>query len=29
MESGKPELKNPDAAFVGFCKSRHKRSPME
>ena len=29
VESGKPELKNPDAAFIGFCKSRHKRSPME
>ena len=23
VESGKPELKNPDAAFIGFCKSRH------
>lgn len=29
LESGKPELKNPDAAFIGFCKSRHSRSPME
>jgi hypothetical protein len=27
MESGKPELKNPDAAFIGFCKSRHSRNP--
>ena len=27
VESGKPELKNPDAAFIGFCKSRHSRNP--
>jgi hypothetical protein len=27
VESGKPELKNPDAAFIGFCKSRYKRQP--
>jgi hypothetical protein len=27
VESGKPELKNPDAAFIGFCKSRHNRKP--
>jgi hypothetical protein len=27
LESGKPELKNPDAAFIGFCKSRHSRNP--
>jgi len=27
VDSGKPELKNPDAAFIGFCKSRHKRNP--
>jgi len=27
LESGKPELKNPDAAFIGFCKSRHSRKP--
>ena len=26
-ESGQPELKNPDAAFLGFCKSRHNRKP--
>ena len=26
--SGKPELENPAAAFVGFCAARHKRSPM-
>jgi hypothetical protein len=26
VESGKPELKNADAAFVGFCKSRYNRS---
>src|SRR5581483_5861760 len=27
LESGKPGLKNPDAAFIGFCKSRHSRKP--
>jgi hypothetical protein len=27
LESGKPELKNPDAAFIGFCKSRHNKKP--
>jgi plasmid replication initiation protein len=27
LESGKPELKNPNAAFIGFCKSRHIRKP--
>jgi hypothetical protein len=27
VESGKPELKSPDAAFIGFCKSRYKRKP--
>jgi plasmid replication initiation protein len=26
-ESGQPELKNPDAAFVGFCRSRYQRQP--
>jgi len=26
-ESGRPELKNPDAAFIGFCKSRYARKP--
>jgi hypothetical protein len=26
--SGKPTLGNPAAAFVGFCKSRHKRAPI-
>ena len=25
VESGKPELKNPDAAFIGFCKNRYIR----
>ncbi len=25
VESGKPELKSPDAAFIGFCKSRAER----
>jgi hypothetical protein len=29
LESGKPELKNPDAAFIGFCKSRHSRAPLQ
>jgi hypothetical protein len=29
VESGKPELKNPDAAFIGFCKSRHNKHPMK
>lgn len=28
LDSGKPELKNADAAFIGFCKSRHARVPM-
>jgi plasmid replication initiation protein len=26
-ESGQPELKDPDAAFIGFCRSRHERQP--
>lgn len=26
--NGKPELKNPDAAFIGFCKSRAERHPL-
>lgn len=26
-ESGRPELKNPDAAFLGFCRARHGRKP--
>ena len=26
--SGKPRLSDPPAAFVGFCRSRHKRAPM-
>jgi hypothetical protein len=25
VDSGKPELKSPDAAFIGFCKSRYER----
>src|SRR5258708_2306468 len=29
LESGKPELKSPDAAFIGFCKSRHSRAPVK
>jgi hypothetical protein len=27
--SGKPKLDNPAAAFVGFCRSRHKRTPIQ
>jgi plasmid replication initiation protein len=27
--SGKPKLDNPAAAFVGFCRSRNKRAPMQ
>ena len=27
--SGKPTLANPPAAFVGFCRSRHKRAPIQ
>ena len=27
-DSGKPKLANPTAAFVGFCRSRHKRAPL-
>ena len=27
-QSGKPHLANPAAAFVGFCRSRHKRAPI-
>jgi|SRR5579875_375269 len=26
-ESGQPELKDPDAAFIGFCRKRHERKP--
>ena len=26
--SGKPKIDNPAAAFVGFCRSRHKRAPI-
>lgn len=26
--SGKPELKSPDAAFIGFCKKRHETNPI-
>jgi hypothetical protein len=29
LDSGKPELKSPDAAFIGFCKSRHSRAPVD
>src|SRR5581483_3645397 len=27
VDSGRPELKNPDSAFIGFCKSRYARNP--
>lgn len=27
--SGKPHLTNPAAAFVGFCRARHKRAPIQ
>ena len=27
--SGKPKLDNPAAAFAGFCRSRHKRAPIQ
>jgi Replication initiator protein A len=27
LNSGKLELKNPDAAFIGFCKARYKHNP--
>jgi len=29
VESGRPELKSADAAFIGFCKSRHARAPVQ
>ena len=27
-DSGTPELKSPDAAFINFCKRRHERTPL-
>ena len=27
VESGKPDMKNPDKAFIGFCRSRYERKP--
>lgn len=27
-DSGSPELKSPDAAFINFCKRRHERAPI-
>jgi plasmid replication initiation protein len=27
-DTGEPELAKPDAAFIGFCKKRHERSPV-
>lgn len=29
VSSGRPHLANPAAAFVGFCRSRHKRAPIK
>jgi hypothetical protein len=29
VSSGKPKVDNPVAAFVGFCRSRHKRAPIK
>jgi plasmid replication initiation protein len=28
VESGRPELKSADAAFIGFCKRRHAKAPV-
>ena len=28
QDMGKPELKSPRAAFLGFCKKRHERKPL-
>jgi hypothetical protein len=27
-DKGRQELKNPDAAFLGWCKKRHERNPL-
>ncbi|MBB3862903.1 NDP-sugar pyrophosphorylase family protein [Novosphingobium hassiacum] len=27
-DMGKPELKSPAGAFLGFCKKRHQRKPL-
>lgn len=27
-DSGRPELKSPDAAFISFCRKRHERAPL-
>jgi hypothetical protein len=27
LASGKPELKSPDKAFIGFCKHRYQQKP--
>jgi hypothetical protein len=29
LSSGKPKLENAPAAFVGFCRSRNKRAPIQ
>jgi len=28
IESGKPEFKSPDGAFIAFCRKRHERQPL-
>ena len=28
VESGKPEIKNPDSAFIGFCRKRYEMQPL-
>ena len=28
-DSGSPELKSPDAAFISFCRKRHERAPIQ
>lgn len=28
IESGKPEFKSPDGAFIAFCRKRHERKPL-
>ncbi len=28
INQGRPFLKNPDAAFIGFCKNRHSKKPL-
>ncbi|MDE0880273.1 replication initiator protein A [Sphingomonas yabuuchiae] len=28
IDSGRPELKSPRAAFIGFCRNKHKTAPL-